>query len=95
MATVLPPPSKRQKLEASEKIQRAEEIARIPDDIGSVRIQFLDQGSGQTTGPVVAVQVKDTSIKNLETLLNGLQGKVSYSRYVVCPTPSRQAKICY
>ena len=95
MATVLPPPSKRQKLEATEKTQRAEDLARIPDDLGSVRIQFLDQGSGQTTGPVVAVQVKDTSIKNLETLLNNLEAKVSISYDVVSPIPWGLAKIHY
>ena len=85
MATIVPPPSKRQKLEANEKTQRAEEDARIPDDLGSIRVQFVDQSSGQSTGPVVAVQVKDTAIKNLETLLNSLQGKVSLHLVVVDP----------
>ena len=79
MATVIPPPSKRQKTEAAEKAQRAAEEAIIPDDLGSVRIQFADQQSGLTTGPVVAVPVKDSSVKNLEILLNALQGKVGES----------------
>ena len=84
MATVLPPPSKRQKLEAVEKVQRAAEDATIPSELGNVRVQFVDQGSGQATGPVVAVQVKDTSIKNLETLLNTLQAKVSLCSCIKC-----------
>jgi hypothetical protein len=76
MATVLPPPSKRQKLAASEKAERAAEEIRIPDDLGSVRVQFVEQSTGKTTGPAVAVPVKDATVKNLETLLNTIQGNV-------------------
>ncbi|KIW51254.1 hypothetical protein PV05_09993 [Exophiala xenobiotica] len=74
MATVVPPPSKRQKIAALEKAEKAAEDARIPDDLGSVRVQFVDQSTGKTTGPVVAVPVRDATVKNLETLLNTIQG---------------------
>lgn len=77
MATLVPPPSKRQKIAALEKAEKAVEDARIPEDLGSVRVQFVDQSTGKTTGPVVAVPVKDATVKNLETLLNTLQGNVS------------------
>ena len=77
MATLVPPPSKRQKLEAAARAEKELENAQIPDDLGSVRIQFVDQSSGQATGPVVAVPVKDATVGNLEMLLNTLQGKVS------------------
>jgi len=77
MATLVPPPSKRQKIAALEKAERIAEDARIPEDLGSVRVQFVDQSTGKTTGPVVAVPVKDATVKNLETLLNTLQGNVS------------------
>jgi ribosome assembly protein 4 len=76
MATVIPPPSKRQKIAALEKAEKAAEDARIPEDLGSVRVQFVDQSTGKTTGPVVAVPVRDATVKNLETLLNTIQGNV-------------------
>lgn len=76
MATVVPPPSKRQKLDAIDKAQRRAEDAQIPEGLGSIRIQFVDQSTGNSTGPVVAVPVQDATVRNLETLLNTLQGKV-------------------
>lgn len=76
MATVIPPPNKRQKLAAAVKAEIEAENARIPEDLGSVRIQFVDQSSGEATGPVVAVPVKDATVNNLEILLNTLQGRV-------------------
>ncbi len=74
MATIIPPPSKRQKLAAVEKAERVAEESQIPEDLGSVRVQFVDQSTGKTTGPAVAVPVKDATVKNLETLLNTIQG---------------------
>lgn len=75
MATILPPPSKRQKLAVAQKdIQRAEDLA-IPEGLGSVRVQFVDQSNGNATGPIVSVPLKDATVKNLETLLNTLQNK--------------------
>ena len=76
MATVLPPPSKRQKRETVEKTRQQQEIDEIPTTLGSIRVQFVDQATGATTGPAVAVPVADASTKNLETLLNTLQGNV-------------------
>lgn len=76
MATVVPPPSKRQKLDAAVKAQKRIEDAQIPEGLGSVRIQFVDQTTGKSTGPVVAVPIQDATVRNLETLLNSLQGKV-------------------
>ncbi|KAJ5623892.1 Ribosome assembly protein 4 [Penicillium lagena] len=77
MATVLPPPSKRQKVAQAEKAREQQEIQSIPSDLGSVRVQFYDQSTGNATGPAVSVPVADANIKNLETLLNTLQGNVS------------------
>jgi ribosome assembly protein 4 len=76
MATLLPPPSKRQKTETAEKARLQQEIQGIPDDLGSVRVQFFDQATGSATGPAVSVPVADATVKNLETLLNTLQGNV-------------------
>ncbi len=76
MATVLPPPSKRQRLEASEKVRIQAEANEIPDGLGSVRVQFVDQSTGNGTGPAVAVFIANATVKNLETLLNSIQGNV-------------------
>lgn len=77
MATILPPPSKRQKVAQAEKAREQQEIQSIPSDLGSVRVQFFDQATGNPTGPAVSVPVADANTKNLETLLNTLQGNVS------------------
>lgn len=76
MATLFPPPSKRQKREIAEKAEQQQTIESIPDDLGSVRVQFFDQATGSATGPAVSVPVADATVKNLETLLNTLQGNV-------------------
>lgn len=76
MATLVPPPSKRQKREIAEKARQQQEIESIPDNLGSIRVQFFDQATGEATGPAVAVPVADATVKNLETLLNTLQGNV-------------------
>jgi ribosome assembly protein 4 len=79
MATLVPPPSKRQKLDAAVKAEKFAQQSQIPDDLGSIRIQFIDQSTGKSTGPAVAVPVKDATVKNLETLLNTIQGHDSSS----------------
>jgi hypothetical protein len=76
MATVLPPPGKRQKREIAEKARQQQKIQGIPDGLGSIRVQFIDQATGKSTGPAVAIPVADATVKNLETLLNTLQGNV-------------------
>ena len=76
MATVIPPPSKRQKLEASERARTQADVVTIPDNLGSIRVQFVDQSTGGITGPVVAVPAQDATVRNLENLLNTLQGNV-------------------
>jgi hypothetical protein len=76
MATVLPPPSKRQRLETSEKTRIKAEADEIPEGLGSVRVQFIDQSTGKGTGPTVAVSVTNATVMNLETLLNSIQGNV-------------------
>ncbi|KAI9832413.1 MAG: hypothetical protein M1819_004402 [Sarea resinae] len=74
MSTVLPPPSKRQRTATATKAREQQEIDSIPQDLGSIRVQFFDQATGQATGPPVSVPVADASVKNLELLLNTLQG---------------------
>ena len=76
MATVFPPPSKRQRLAAAETAKTQQEIDTIPPNLGSIRIQFYDQASGKPTGGPVSVPVVDASVKNLELLVNSLLGNV-------------------
>lgn len=76
MATLFPPPSKRQRLETAQKAREQQEIETIPSDLGSIRVQFFDQATGSATGPAVSVPIADASVKNLELLLNTLKGNV-------------------
>jgi ribosome assembly protein 4 len=77
MSTVVPPPSKRQRVAASERAAAQQSIEEIPADAGSLRIQFFDETTGLPigSGPVL-VPVADANPKNLELLLNALQGHV-------------------
>ena len=72
MATVLPPPSKRQKVEAPNPAQKDQ----IPTNLGDVRIQFVDRASGNPNGAPVSVPIKDATVRNLELLVNSLLGNV-------------------
>lgn len=76
MATVLPPPSKRLKLEAAQRAREQQDVEGIPAGLGSVRVQFFDQTTGKAAGGPVSIPVADTTVKNLELLLNSLQGNV-------------------
>ena len=89
MATVLPPPSKRQKTAIAEKAKEQQSLESVPDNLWSVRVQFSNQSSGHTVGAPVSVPVTDATVHNLELLLNTLQGNVcvqvsSSSRRTVC-----------
>ena len=76
MATV-PPPSKRQKTAVAEQAREQQSVDSIPSNLGSIRVQFVDQSNGQSVGPPVSVPVADATVKNLELLLNTLQQNVS------------------
>ncbi len=76
MATAVAPPSKRQRTFIAEKAKEKRENEIIPDDLGSIRVQFFDQATGQSTGASVSVPVADATVKNLELLLNTLQRNV-------------------
>ena len=76
MATAIPPPSKRQKIHIAEKAQAKQEASIIPSDLGSIRVQFVDQASGKSSGAPVSIPVADATVRNLELLLNTLQRNV-------------------
>ena len=77
MATVVPPPSKRQRTDAANRAREQQDVEEIPADAGSLRLQFFDETTGLPIGqgPVI-VPVADANPKNLELLLNTLQGHV-------------------
>lgn len=77
MATLVPPPSKRQKTAEAEKAREQQIIETIPSDLGSVRVQFSNQANGEHIGGPISVPVANSTVKNLELLLNTLQGNVS------------------
>ena len=77
MATLIPPPSKRQRTADAEKAREQQDIDTIPKDLGSIRVLFYDQATGsQVSGAPISVPVADASVKNLELLLNTIQGNV-------------------
>ena len=82
MATVIPPPSKRQKVAAEEKARIQQEIDTIPDDLGNVRVQFIDRTTGGSTGGAIALPLEKASAKNLERLLNSLLDHVHWTLYL-------------
>ena len=79
MATVPPPPSKRQKVAADAAKEEAEEAMRIPENLGSVRVQFEDASSGAATGTPISIPISQATTKNLEHLLNDLKGVCTLS----------------
>lgn len=80
MATVPPPPSKRQKTAEAEKAREQQSVESIPEGLGSIRVQFSNQSNGENVGAPVSVPVTDATVKNLELLLNTLQGNDASER---------------
>jgi ribosome assembly protein 4 len=72
MATVLPPPSKRQKTHDATRAREQQPPQVIPE--GSIRIRFVHRSNNDTFGPSVAVSLAQASVKNLQLLANSLAG---------------------
>jgi ribosome assembly protein 4 len=70
MATLLPHPSKKQKREIAEKAREQQEIDILPRDLGSVVLQFIDESTGKSTKGEIKVPVANTTVRELETILN-------------------------
>ncbi|KAK8929618.1 Ribosome assembly protein 4 [Metarhizium anisopliae] len=72
MATVVPPPSKRQKREELERSRVQQDVnAAMAGPEGSFKARFLD-GDGNQVCDVIEVPLADASEKNLSLLLNTL-----------------------
>lgn len=78
MATLLPPPRKRQRLEQAEISKTQQDIESPPDDdaenAGSIRLQFRDKTTNKATGAPIVIALKDANIQNLTTLANQFNG---------------------
>ncbi|KAI1042812.1 hypothetical protein LB505_001158 [Fusarium chuoi] len=72
MATIVPPPSKRQKREELERSQIQQDVTALASGpAGSFKARFLD-GDGKQMADVIEVPLADASEKNLSLLLNTL-----------------------
>lgn len=74
MATVVPPPSKRQRREDLEKSRVQQDVSVINGPVGSFKARFVDPDGKATE--VVEVPLADASEKNLSLLLNTLYARV-------------------
>ena len=76
MATVVPPPSKRQKRQQLERTQVQQDVTLATSGpAGSFKARFLD-GDGNQMADVIEVPLADASEKNLSLLLNTLLARV-------------------
>ncbi|KAH9888295.1 YVTN repeat-like/Quino protein amine dehydrogenase [Xylariomycetidae sp. FL2044] len=71
MATILPPPSKRQRREAIEKTQVQQDISPPTIEAGSFQARFVDKDGNQMVD-TIEVPLADASEKNVSLLLNTL-----------------------
>lgn len=77
MATIVPPPSKRQRREELERARTQQDVnAAMAGPEGSFKARFLD-GDGNQVCDVIEVPLADASEKNLSLLLNTLLARVS------------------
>lgn len=76
MATVLPPPPKRQRREDIERTQVQQDVSPLlATDLGSFKANFVD-GDGNQMTDVIEINFADATEKNVSMLLNTLLGRV-------------------
>ena len=73
MATLPPPPSKKQKTIVAEKAAKQDPSLFSPPQ-GSVRLRFYDNETDTPLGPSVLVPLAQATTKNLNLLVNNLKG---------------------
>ncbi|KAK0748415.1 WD40-repeat-containing domain protein [Apiosordaria backusii] len=75
MATVAPPPSKRQKREEIERTTVQQDVTPLlAMDLGSFKANFID-GDGNQMADVIEINFADASEKNVSALLNTMMGR--------------------
>ena len=75
MATVVPPPSKRQRREALERSQVQQDVTPPTIEAGSFKARFVDN-DGNQLAETIEVPLADATEKNVSLLLNTLLGRV-------------------
>lgn len=75
MATIAPPPSKRQRREALEKTQIQQDVTPPQIEAGSFKARFVDN-EGTQLADIIEVPLGDATEKNVSLLLNTLLGRV-------------------
>ncbi|KLU84428.1 WD repeat-containing protein [Magnaporthiopsis poae ATCC 64411] len=76
MATVAPPPSKRQRREQVAKTQTQQDVTAVfAPPTGSFRARFVSGADGSPLADVVEIPFADASEKNVSLLLNTLLGR--------------------
>ncbi len=73
MATVPPPPSKKQKTLESARAAEQQDTPQVVQ--GNVRLRFYDSSNDEPLGPSVLVPIAQASHKNLNLLVNNLHGR--------------------
>ncbi|KAI5866526.1 YVTN repeat-like/Quino protein amine dehydrogenase [Durotheca rogersii] len=74
MATLVPPPSKRQRREALERSQIQQDVTSQAIDAGSFKARFVDT-DGNQLAETIEVPLADATEKNVSLLLNTLLGR--------------------
>ncbi|KAI1264272.1 soluble quino protein glucose/sorbosone dehydrogenase [Xylariaceae sp. FL1019] len=74
MATVLPPPSKRQKREALERSQIQQDVTSKAIEAGSFKARFVDP-DGNSLADTIEIPLADATERNVSALLNTLLEK--------------------
>lgn len=75
MATIVPPPSKRQRREdLARTTVQADVTALAPSDVGSFKARFVD-AAGAQLADAIEIPLADASEKNVSLLLNTLLGR--------------------
>ncbi|KAI1779532.1 YVTN repeat-like/Quino protein amine dehydrogenase [Hypoxylon cercidicola] len=74
MATVAPPPSKRQRREALERTQIQQDVTPPVIEAGSFKARFIDN-DGNQLADTIEVPLADATEKNVSLLLNTLLGR--------------------
>jgi ribosome assembly protein 4 len=85
MATIAPPPSKRQRREALEKTQVQQDVSQPTIEAGSFKARFVDN-EGNQMADVIEVPLGDATEKNVSLLLNTLLGRVRHISLSPLPT---------
>ncbi|KAB5551017.1 WD40-repeat-containing domain protein [Coniochaeta sp. 2T2.1] len=96
MATIVPPPSKRQRREELERSQIQQDVTAVATaDLGSFKARFVD-GDGNQMTDVVEIPLADATEKNVSLLLNTLLGRdredhTPYRFRIHVSTPSKDS----